>query len=358
MNKTKLGFYILIGFLLFQCVSCSRNVTKLDTAPELVIYPAPPDTTRIQYLTSFGKSTDIEGERSGFSKFILGETPAKLIVKPYGAAVHAGKIYICDPGLKGIDIIDLENNTFEYFIPKGLGVLKSPLNCCIDESGNLYVADGERMQIVMFDSKGHYIDSFGEKENYKPTDVNVTANEIWVANLKNNRICVYSRPGHTLVNSFPDTKEGEKDYLYSPTNLFVTNELVYISDMGDSKIKVFNHDGLFLRSIGSYGTGIGQLARPKGISVDRDSNVYVVDAGFENTQIFDKDGKLLMHFGGPYKGHGDMWLPAKVVIDYDNLAYFQKYVDPRFRLIYLIFITNQYGPDKISVYGFVKSNKS
>ena len=64
-----------------------------------------------------------------------------------------------------------------------------------------------------------------------------------------------------------------------------------------------------------------------------------------------------MHFGGPYNGHGDMWLPAKVVIDYDNLAYFQKYVDPRFHLIYLILVTNQYGPDKLSVYGFVESNK-
>jgi DNA-binding beta-propeller fold protein YncE len=213
------------------------------------------------------------------------------------------------------------------------------------------------MQIVEFDEKGSYLASFGENENFKPTDVNVTENEIWVTNLKNNKICVYNKDSHALLYSFPDTKKGEKDYLYSPTNLYVTKDLVFISDMGDSKIKIFNHDGLFLRSIGSYGSGVGQLARPKGVSVDRNSNVYIVDAGFENTQIFDPAGQLLMHFGGPYNGHGDMWLPAKVVIDYDNLSYFQKYVNPRFHLVYLIFVTNQYGPDKLSVYGFVESNK-
>jgi DNA-binding beta-propeller fold protein YncE len=357
MKKSSLPLFLLAGLTIIQFVSCSREVTKLDTSDNLVIYPSPPDTTRIQYLTSYGISTDVEKKRSGFKKFILGEVPAKPIVKPYGAAVYNGKIYICDPGLKGIDIINLTKNTFEYFTPTGLGELKSPLNCCVDKDGYLYVADGERMQIVIFDPQGNYVDSFGEKENYKPTDVNVTANEIWVTNLKNNRICVYNKASRALAYSFPDSKKGENDYLYSPTNLYVTDDLVFVSDMGDSKIKVFNHDGLFLRSIGSYGTGIGQFTRPKGVSVDRNSNVYIVDAGFENAQIFDSEGKLLMHFGGPYNRHGDMWLPAKVVIDYDNLSYYQKFVNPRFHLVYLIFVTNQYGPDKLSVYGFVESNK-
>jgi len=41
-------------------------------------------------------------------------------------------------------------------------------------------------------------------------------------------------------------------------------------------------------------------------------------------------------------------------IDYDNLKYFEEYVDKSFDLKYLIFVTNQYGPDRISVYGFVE----
>jgi DNA-binding beta-propeller fold protein YncE len=354
MNKTTFLLYLLLGLLLFLSESCSRHLTKLDASRDLIIYPPPPDTTRIQYLTSITTSADITGKRSKFAKFILGEDPAKSIIKPYGVAVHGGKIYICDPGMNGIEIIDLEKKTFDYFNPSGLGELKLPLNCCIDDKGYLYVADGERMQIVIFDEKGDYVDCFGEAENYKPTDVNVTADKIWVANLKKNQVYVYNKADHELVYSFPDAEKGQEEHLYSPTNICVTDDRVFVSDIGDSKIKIYTHDGLFLKSIGSYGSGIGQLARPKGISVDRKSNIYVVDAGFENTQVFDEEGKLLMFFGGPYNGHGDMWLPAKVAIDYDHLSYFQKYVDPRFHLVYLIFVTNQYGPDKLSVYGFVE----
>ena len=64
-----------------------------------------------------------------------------------------------------------------------------------------------------------------------------------------------------------------------------------------------------------------------------------------------------MFFGGRYTGPGYMWLPAKVIIDYDNLSYFKKFVDPGYELKYLLLVTNQYGPDKINVYGHVEPAK-
>ena len=61
-----------------------------------------------------------------------------------------------------------------------------------------------------------------------------------------------------------------------------------------------------------------------------------------------------MFLGGPYNGPGDMYLPANVTIDYDHLHHYEKYVDPKYKLEYLIFVTNQYGPDKVNVYGRVE----
>ena len=131
------------------------------------------------------------------------------------------------------------------------------------------------------------------------------------------------------------------------------DDKVYVSDIGDFKIKIFSTSGEVINAIGSYGRNMGQFVRPKGIAVDHNLNLFVVDSGFENVQIFDADGNLLMFFGGSYKKPGDMWLPAKVIVDYDNLKYFEKYVHQSFKLKYLIFVTNQYGPDKINVYGYV-----
>jgi DNA-binding beta-propeller fold protein YncE len=230
-----------------------------------------------------------------------------------------------------------------------------PLNCDVDDNGNIFVADAMRMQIVVFDDLGEYISCFGETENFKPTDVQVSGSKIFVVNLTGHKINVYGNDSaNKLLYTFPEVAEGNEGYLYSPTNICVENNLVYVTDMGANKIKVYSLKGEYLRSIGSPGMGLGQFVRPKGIAVDRDSNIYAVDASFENVQIFNSTGQLLLFFGGAYTGPGYMFLPSSVIIDYDNLSYFQQYVDPSFKLKYLVIVVNQYGPDKINIYGYVE----
>ena len=344
--------YILFFFLVVSLYSCNKHIVPQET----IIYPIPPDTARIQFLTRYSGSQDIV-KQSKFTKFILGENKPLTIFKPYGVAIHNGKIYVCDNGIAGVEIIGLENKTFSYFVPKGNGQLKSPLNCNLDEKDNLYIADGDRKQIVVFDNKGAYLNSFGEKEKFKPTDVFIYGNKIWVANVLNNKIYVYDKDSiGKLLFTFPEAAQGDEDYLYSPVNLFVQNDKVYVSDLGGFNVKVFDISGKYLQTIGSFGNSPGQFSRNKGICADKDGNIYVVDASFENAQIFNKDGKLLMAFGGPYNRQGDMWLPAKITLDYDNLAYFQQYVNPMYRLKYILLVTNQYGPDKLSVYGAIELN--
>jgi len=347
---------ILLVSTLF--ISCTRNISRrTGIEEESIIYPSPPDTARLQFLTRISSSRDVTGIQRSVAKFIFGTDPDLPINKPYGVAVSNGKILICDTFIHGIDIIDMDKNTFEQFIPTGKGELKVPLNCFVDAKGYLYIADSERKQIVIFDENRRYYKSFGESENFKPVDVFVQDDKIWVTNLSGHQINVYSNDSaFELLNSFPEVSKSEGS-LFSPTNLFVTDQKVYVTDFGDFRVKTYSHEGEYLSSIGSYGQGIGQFIRPKGIAVDRDTNLYVVDAGFENTQIFSKEGNLLMFFGGNYKGHGDMWLPAKVALDYDNLKYFQKFVDPEYNLKYLVLVTNQFGPDKLNIYGAIEPVK-
>lgn len=353
MLSRKINLPVFLGILIILTAACSKKVSQTSAHRGAIIYPTPPDTARVQFLTAFSSSENTIGKQSAFSRFIFGESSVRPIKKPYGIAIHSGKIYICDTGLGILEIVDFQKNTFDYFDPQGEGKLKLPLNCFVDNDGKLYVADGLRMQVVVFDAEGKYITALGEADKYKPTDVFVTSDKIWVANIKNNKIHVYSKATNELLYTFPQSEQGQPDFLYSPANLFVTADKVYVSDIGDFKIKVYDHTGKFISSVGSNGTNAGQFVRPKGIAVDREENLYVVDASFENTQIFNKEGKILMFFGGPYKGPGDMWLPAKVVLDYDNLKFFEKYVDPAYKLNYLILVSNQYGPDKINVYGSI-----
>ena len=355
MKNKRYSLLVLVGMFIWVFMSCSSH--KQVANQSYIVYPPAPDTARIQYLTSISNSDNTATQRSGFSKFVMGEEESKQIKKPYGVAIKDGKIYVCDSGLGGLEIIDLENKTFEYFLPEGAGQLRLPLNCFVDDDGNLYVADGERQQVVVFNHHGSYVTSIGETENFRPTDVFVYGDKIWVTNVLNNRVYVYQKGNYNLLYKMPELDKEDPGFLFQPTNLFVTQDLVYVSDMGDFNIKMFDHEGQYVKSLGSHGTRTGQFVRPKGIAVDRDTNLYVVDAGFENTQIFDTDGNLLLFFGGPYKGPGDLWLPAKVVIDYDNLDYFRKYVDPGYDLKYLVLVTSQFGPDKLNIYGAIEKKK-
>jgi DNA-binding beta-propeller fold protein YncE len=355
MNKRLPQLILLFPILLL--LSCSSTRHTGSKGNQIVVYPPPPDTTRLQFLTTISNSQHITGRRGAFSRFVLGEVPPQPVVKPYGLAAMNGKVYVCDASIAGLEIMDLRTKEFNYFIPKGLGLLKMPANCAVDSSGTLYVADAMRRQIVVFDAAGNFKDAFGDANDAKPTDIAISDGKLFVPDASHNRVNVYDQSTRKLDFYFPDSLETGEGHLYQPVNIAVRGDNVYVTDFGDFRVKTYTKDGGFVSVLGSFGNSPGQFVRPKGIDVDRDRILYAVDAGFENVQMFNRDGQLLMFFGGPYKGPGDMWLPAKVVVDYENVKSFEQFVDPAFRLKYLVWVTNQYGPDKINIYGAVELKK-
>ena len=334
--------------------SCSQKFNTKTDANNIVIFPLPPDTTRIQFLTTINNSADACGEPSTLKKILFGEQEILPVVKPYGITIYDSKIYICDTVIGGLEVIDLEKKSFKYFKPGGKGTLLFPVNLSIDNNGRLFIADGNRKQVVVFDSDMNYLDAFGQGDDFKPTGVCCYDNKIYVASVSSHTIYVYDSINFELLYTFPLTGIGSEGYLYQPLNISVNKEMVYVTDFGDSRIKKYSHDGEYIGSVGSYGRDYGQFVRPKGLATDEDNNLYVVDAAFENVQIFNQNDDLLMFFGGSYNGRGSMSLPAGIVIDYSCLDYFRQYVNKDFTLQYLIFVSNQFGPDKIGVYGFVK----
>lgn len=339
----------------FLTLACTARTAPAPDAG-VVVFPPPPDTARIQFLTRFGTATDLEGKRGSFWRGLVGadEPETEDIRKPYGLAVRGGRIYVCDTMLPGVAILDLGAKRFERFQPRGEAQLRKPINCSLDQAtGSLYVTDTDRGQVVVYDSTLRYLGAFGEREQARPSDVVVGDDRVWVSDLASGRILVYDKRSRRLLFAFPGDDADSSAILRQPTNLAVAGDRLYVSEFTDFRVKIYTAEGRFVRSVGTLGTQAGQFARPKGLAVDRDGRLYVVDAAFENVQLFDAEGRLLMHFGGPYAGPGDMYLPAKVIVDYDNVDYFRAFVDPRFVLEYLILVSNQYGPDKVSVYGFV-----
>ncbi len=122
-------------------------------------------------------------------------------------------------------------------------------------------------------------------------------------------------------------------------------------------VTVLDDRGELLQTFGSLGEMLGQFVRPKGVAVDREDRVYVVDAASEVVQIFNADGELLLFFGGAGNIPGGLNLPAKVVIDYDNVDLFADRVVPGYKIEYLVIVTSQFGPNKVSVFGYLEPNE-
>ena len=178
-NVSKLLFLVL----LFFNYSCKVFQIQQEPIEELVIYPSPPDTAKIQYLTTINSSIDIKEKRSPFVNFILGKEQALGINHPGDIISRYGTLLVSNGAIRGFAEINLNNKTLHYIVPKGKGEIRASMSCAFDSIGNLYVADEIRQQILVFNKTENglkYITSFGDGVDFKPEFVLAFDNKLCV----------------------------------------------------------------------------------------------------------------------------------------------------------------------------------
>lgn len=70
------------------------------------------------------------------------------------------------------------------------------------------------------------------------------------------------------------------------------NNNIYVGDVNNRQISVFNYQGLYLNSFGSHGSSSNDLLKPTHVSIDAEENIYVLE-GPDRLSIFDLHGKLI-----------------------------------------------------------------
>jgi sugar lactone lactonase YvrE len=354
MTRRSLAPVLKIVATLTLVLGLAGCATSPRTPPNHIYFPPPPDEPRIQFLTSFSSEKGFSGT-TRFLDFVVGaDKRDSVFAKPYGIALQRGELYVCDSVPAVLEILDLAKGRLRYFGSSGEGRMRLPINVAVDADGVRYVTDTTRGQVLIYSASDRYLGAIGKKDELKPVGIAVAGDRLYVTDLKNHRVLVYDKAKRELLFSLPRDPADAKARLLSPTNLAIDRAgRIYVSDTGGFFIQVYAADGTHLRMIGEQGLSPGNFALPKGIAVDRENRVYVVDAATQVIQLFDAEGRILMYFGNPkLDGPGGTDLPAGIAVDYDHLKYFQKYAAPDFKVEYLIFITNQYGNHKVSVFGF------
>jgi len=348
--------FAVVGVLFLIVLGAAGCATTADkpAVQAAVFYPPLPNPPRIQYLATFSGPNDVGASRNAFLDFLVGKesTDTEAIKKPYGVAIHAGRIFVVDTRGGGYAVFDLLNRRFEMVQGTGGGKLPKPINILVDADGTRYVTDTNRDQVVVFDKDNRYVRAYGETGQFKPGDVAIVDDRLYISDLKNHAVQVLDRQSGKQLFKIGKAGSKEGEFVF-PTNLAIgPDRHLYVADTGNFRIEKFTLDGKFVRSFGAIGAGFGQFARPKGVALDREGRMYVVDAAFQNIQVLSPEGKLLMFFGSAGTGPESMDLPTQVVVDYDHVQYFQRYADPKFKLEYVILVANQFGASKVNAFGF------
>ncbi len=348
----KCAILLLCLLILSGCASAPSEKRKT-----VLFYPPLPQSPRLQFLTTISGEADLGREQSALETFLLGPPESlKTIGKAYDIAAVKGRIYVLDRTARKLLILNLAERRFDYLRDERLGTLSDPSGIWVSNDDVKYIADMQRKQVVVFGRDNHFVRAYGGKDLFdKPVDVAVFGDTVYVCDMNKHQVLALDRGSGRLKRTIGELGSG-KGQFYRPSHVTVDRDgNLFVNDAFNFRIQKFDPQGTLVRTFGRIGDNLGAFARPKGIAVDRQGYLYVVDAAFENVQIFDsRSGQLMLFFGGAGTTPGSMYLPAGIHIDYDNVDFFRRFADKDFRLEYVLYVGNYFGPNRLNVYGFGK----
>jgi DNA-binding beta-propeller fold protein YncE len=203
-------------------------------------------------------------------------------------------------------------------------ILKFPPNIHLGEGigvatnskGHIFVyTRGQATRLFEFDAKGVYVREIGEglygfafahAVRVDPQD------NIWAVDEGTNMVIKFNPQGRVAMVLGRRPEPGEpaspaaEPYVFSrPTDVaWDAAGNIFVSDgYGNSRVAKYDKNGRFLKSVGTRGSGEGQLNLPHTIAADAKGNVYVGDRSNSRIQVFDND----LNFKAIYDQVGAPW---------------------------------------------------
>ena len=206
-----------------------------------------------------------------------------------------------------------------------------PDDVAVDSSGNVYVSDWDNHRVQKFNSAGGWISTIGVTRVPYVTDATHLNTPWGIAVAPDGSIYVTERWGYRLVKlsaaGVQQWTVGQagvygNDYAHfgdwwaGPEGTLAIDAAghVYVPDTGNHRVQVFNPDGSYFTTLGSYGTGPYQFECPAGVAISPvNGDIFVVDRCNQRIQVYtsglgykatlgvlDKTGTDNQHFNWPW----------------------------------------------------------
>jgi DNA-binding beta-propeller fold protein YncE len=356
MRRGRLGTAALVALLTASSILAFGDDTKKkkdDATPQKkvsildvidkskVVWPQPPMIARVKYLDYFAgeKLPDFSAQqakpKSSWMDRLAGTSAEKtdnplknhfFMGEPHGLAVDSkGRLYVADGKVGAIFIIDPETKD-TVMIKNGKDANFVLINgLAIDDADRLFVSDSQAHRILVF-NKDHKGEAAITSGLVTPAGMAIDNENrfLYVADIGLDQVLVFDADTLEPIRKIgtADTKHQSSALgdFSKPTSVAVDSDgNVYVADMLNYRVEIFDADGKFIRTFGKHGDGPGYFAMPKGIAVDGDGHIWVTDTMQNRVHLFTQDGDLLMWMGnkqgvlpGTFSGLQDIYFDSKL----------------------------------------------
>ena len=174
----------------------------------------------------------------------------------------------------------------------------------------LYIADTGKHRIVILNKQGAYLEEIqlgsigtqlmdkneSDQRPVKPPEpVGLLLNDekLTYSDRANHRLCSINLEQSNRQRCWGTRGEGEGEFQFPFMLAEDSDRYIYVVDVLNSRIQIFNSRGIFYGVLGGFGSQPGELVRPNGIAIDEKGLVYVSDyyqgrvSLYENRQFKD-----------------------------------------------------------------------
>ena len=169
-------------------------------------------------------------------------------------------------------------------------------NVACDSQDRVYAFQRKDPPIVIFDSDGRYVDSWGTGEMLDAHGIFIgPGDEVYLLDRDAHELLKYTSDGKLLLRVGTRGRAHLQAPFNHPADVAVApNGDIFVADgYGNSSVHRYTADGTHLFSWGIPGENDGEFSTPHGIWVDARSRVYVTDRENNCIQIFDAAGTFV-----------------------------------------------------------------
>lgn len=326
--------------LLVGCAETRSTLRYEARDAQQVVWPPAPETPRYRYVGELTGEENVHREGGGIAeaglnalKWLVGllseKSPAVILQRPQAGTVDGnGRIYVTDASRQAVYVFDEKAGKLHVWeMAEENTRFEVPIGIAMGANGEVLVTDASLGRVFRLSGQGVPVGSFGKDVLKHPTGLarDAALGRVYVADAHLHQIRVFDDAGN-LLTTYGSGQRGEGPGEFnSPTHLAFAGGKLYVTDTLNARAQVLAVDDAGAARVaqvfGRRGLFVGDLARPKGITVDAVGNIYVVESYYDHLLVFNPQGEFLLPIGGGGSGVGEFFLPAGVWSDQRGRIY-------------------------------------